>query len=70
MSYEPKPDPRREIQAGSGYWSQNSAVQILGHAEDPAQIEVTWYDGTRDTVQVAKEQNTYLIEHPRNYEGL
>jgi hypothetical protein len=49
--------PAREVQAGSGYWSQNGAVQVLG--TDPAKtveaIEVVWFDGTRETATVARE---------------
>jgi hypothetical protein len=32
----------REIQAGSGYWSQNSAVAVLGLNGSPTQLEVRW----------------------------
>jgi len=32
--------PAREIHAGSGYWSQDSAVQVLGTPEKPSQIQV------------------------------
>jgi enediyne biosynthesis protein E4 len=38
--------PRRSVQAGSGYGSQNSTTQVMGMAGDPVQIEVTWFDGT------------------------
>ena len=37
--------PVREIHAGSGYWSQDSAVQVLGIPEPPAQIHVRWPGG-------------------------
>jgi enediyne biosynthesis protein E4 len=40
----------RELHAGSGYWSQESAVQILGWKEGPAQeIQVTWPGGKTTT---------------------
>lgn len=44
--------PRREIQAGSGYWSQNSKTQVMGLGGDPEAVEVTWFDGrvTREGV--------------------
>jgi hypothetical protein len=35
----------REIQAGSGYWSQNSTVQVFGQAESIAGIAVRWPQG-------------------------
>lgn len=37
--------PVREIQAGSGYWSQNSVVQVLGLRGEPEQLRVQWPDG-------------------------
>jgi hypothetical protein len=56
--------PRRELQAGSGYWSQNSTTQIMGFTGTPAQIEVTWYDGRISTVDVNENTSTYLISYP------
>jgi hypothetical protein len=37
--------PRREVQAGSGYWSQNGAVQVFAGSDGPARIEVRWPGG-------------------------
>ncbi len=37
--------PVREIQSGSGYWSQNDLVQVLGLREPPRAIEVRWPGG-------------------------
>jgi len=37
--------PVREIHAGSGYWSQDSAVQVLGAPQTPTQIRVRWPGG-------------------------
>ena len=37
--------PAREIHAGSGYWSQDSPVQVLGTSEPPTQIWVRWPGG-------------------------
>jgi hypothetical protein len=37
--------PLREIQAGSGYWSQNDAVQVLGLRESPRAVQVRWPGG-------------------------
>lgn len=55
--------PRREIQAGSGYWSQNSATQVMGWAMNVAAIEVYWFDGTTQNVDVEDGQLNYVIEH-------
>jgi len=32
----------REIHGGSGYWSQDSAVQVMGCPEMPTQIWIRW----------------------------
>jgi hypothetical protein len=37
--------PAREIHAGSGYWSQDSAVQVLGTPEPPSGVWVRWPGG-------------------------
>ncbi len=42
----------REIQAGSGYWSQNGAVQVMGMPEPPTQIWVRWPGGKTVTADV------------------
>jgi len=56
--------PLREIQAGSGYWSQNSKVQVLGYDGKPKQIEVIWPDGTRRHVDVEEDRLEYEIAYP------
>jgi len=55
--------PRREIQAGSGYWSQNSATQILGIRRKPEFIEVTWPNGTKQNVTIDSLQQKYVIPY-------
>jgi hypothetical protein len=37
--------PAREIHAGSGYWSQDSAVQVLGGFEAATAVSVRWPGG-------------------------
>ena len=51
--------PAREIHAGSGYWSQDEAIQVLGWPDGgspensvPAQISVRWPGGQTTTVVV------------------
>ena len=56
--------PRRSVQAGSGYWSQNSAVQVLGTARTPARLEVTWPDGRTTTVELDAGQHEVAVAHP------
>lgn len=57
--------PRRDIQAGSGYWSQNSFTQVLGYGEaSPVSVEITWFDGTSQSVELVVERKEYIIHHP------
>jgi enediyne biosynthesis protein E4 len=44
--------PAREIQAGSGYWSQNSPVQVMAAPTTPTAIVVRWPDGTTTTSDI------------------
>jgi enediyne biosynthesis protein E4 len=44
--------PVREVQAGSGYWSQNSATQVLGMPERPEAIWVRWPGGQEMTSKI------------------
>ena len=50
--------PAREIHAGSGYWSQDSPVQVMNASEPPTQIHVRWpgeKNTTRPVPLTAKE---------------
>ena len=44
--------PAREIQFGSGYWSFNGSVQVLGRAADIRSVTVRWPDGVEETFPV------------------
>lgn len=55
--------PLREVQAGSGYWSQNSFTHILGAEAEVEQIEVNWFDGTHQVVEVTENKKDYLISY-------
>lgn len=37
--------PARELRAGSGYWSQDSAIEIMGVSLPPAEVWVRWPGG-------------------------
>lgn len=39
--------PAREVQAGSGFWSQNSPVQVLALPSVAKAIEVRWPGGKK-----------------------
>jgi hypothetical protein len=44
--------PVREVHAGSGYWSQNGATQIMGLSGTPTAIQVRWPGGQDTRVPV------------------
>ena len=41
--------PTREIHAGAGYWSQDSAVAVLASAAKPESLQVRWPGGKLTT---------------------
>ena len=44
--------PAREVHAGSGYWSQDSAVQVLGTPDPPTALWVRWPGGKTQQADV------------------
>jgi len=44
--------PAREIHAGSGYWSQDSPVQVLSLLPEPLKLWVRWPGGKTTTVDL------------------
>lgn len=58
--------PRRTIQAGSGYWSQNSVVQVMGHYQGdatPVSIILEWPDGQIQEVPLEPGKWNYRIDY-------
>jgi hypothetical protein len=55
--------PVREVQAGSGYWSQNAAAQVLGLVDRPEGIRVRWPGGQEQTVKLGSEVWDVLVAH-------
>jgi hypothetical protein len=46
--------PAREVHCGSGYWSQDSAVQVMGTPEPPTAVWVRWPGGKAQQVDVPR----------------
>jgi enediyne biosynthesis protein E4 len=44
--------PVREVHGGSGYWSEDSPVQVLGNVTPPVQLWLRWPGGKNFTVDV------------------
>jgi hypothetical protein len=49
--------PLREIQAGSGYWSQNSSVQIMSlpDGQNPTAISILWPGGKKNRSLIPRD---------------
>ena len=45
LVYEDGYGPAREIHLGSGYWSQDSMVQVMGVRENLKGIQIRWPGG-------------------------
>ena len=54
--------PASEIHAGSGYWSQDSAVQVMATPERPSQIWLRWPGGTTVTSAIPPEAHEISVD--------
>jgi hypothetical protein len=57
-----KMGPAREIHAGSGYWSQDSAIPVLAMPEPVTQLWARWPGGKEQTVNVAPEAREITVD--------
>ncbi len=55
--------PEQAIQAGSGFWSQNSSVLIMGYPVNnyPAAVSIRWPDGVKQKVPLNSKKWNYEI---------
>ena len=65
LRYGDAAGPVREIQAGSGYWSQNGAVQVLGRAHEPTALWIRWPGGREQVVPLVRGQREISVRMPR-----
>ena len=56
--------PIREIRAGSGYWSQDGVVTILGTPEKPDQLWVRWPGGRVTTTPIPASAREFEARQP------
>ena len=54
--------PAREVHAGSGYWSQDSAVQVLGAPESPTAVWVRWPGGKTQETRIPPGTREIKVE--------
>jgi len=59
--YGARMGPVREVQAGSGYWSQNGAVQVFGIAEAPSAVWVRWPGGSETRTPIASGAREVVV---------
>jgi hypothetical protein len=61
LSFAQRRGPLREIHAGSGYWSQDSAVQVMSASESPTQLLVRWPGGKTTTNDVPPNAHEVIV---------
>jgi hypothetical protein len=54
--------PVREVQAGSGYWSQNGAVQVFGLTGTPTEVWARWPGGTETKTAVPAGASEVVVK--------
>jgi hypothetical protein len=64
LVYGDRMGPVREIQAGSGYWSENGAVQVFGMTGTPTSVWVRWPNGGESRPPIAKGAREVVIDAP------
>jgi hypothetical protein len=57
LVFAEKHGPVREIHAGSGYWSQDGAIQVLATAEQLKEIWIRWPGGKTTTSDIPSNAN-------------
>jgi len=62
LMFGSKAGPVRDIHAGSGYWSQDSAVQVFGTPEPPTQLWVRWAGGKVSIVDLPREAREISLD--------
>ncbi len=61
--------PMRECHAGSGYWSQDSAAQVLGCPEPPRRVLLRWPGGQEQAVPVAAGATEVTVARVLTFEA-
>lgn len=62
LKYGNKFGPRRELKTGSGYWSQDSKVKVLGYKQYPDGLEVTWPSGGAIGYHLPKDAMEVVVD--------
>jgi hypothetical protein len=62
LRYGDREGPVREVQAGSGYWSQNGAQQVLGRAGQATALWIRWPGGRAQVVPLVSGQAEATVQ--------
>ena len=62
LVYPARRGPVREVQAGSGYWSSNGALQVLGNPDEATGLWVRWPGGEETEVSLEPGQLEITLE--------
>ena len=62
LNFGERQGPVREIHAGSGYWSQDSAVQVMALPAPATQIWVRWPGGKTTTSQISSDAKEIEVD--------
>jgi hypothetical protein len=62
--------PAREVHAGSGYWSQDSAVLVMAMPESPSQIWIRWPGGKTSIADIPTGAREIAVGFDGRAEGL
>jgi hypothetical protein len=54
--------PAREIHNGSGYWSQDSVIQVMSVSESPAQLWIRWPGGQTTTSEIPSDSREIVVD--------
>jgi hypothetical protein len=64
LVYDGSRGPAREVHGGSGYWSQDGAVQVMGLAAPPTAVWVRWPGGSESVVPIRPGAREITIRKP------
>lgn len=62
LKFASGPGPAREIHAGSGYWSQDSACMVMATPSPPNGIEVLWPGGGRTEQAIGQHTREVMVK--------
>ena len=65
LVYGERMGPAREVHGGSGYWSFDGPVKVLGKSEEPTAVWVRWPGGEETTTPVSEGVGEITIRRQR-----